>query len=79
MLVYRLLDLVIEVPLEMIALLSTPLLTCILAIGMVFVATVSWKHEYWSTGSRLYYSVVTLITLGFIWFLYYWNLLGFHF
>ena len=79
MLVYRLLDLVIEVPLEMIALLALPLLTCILAIGMVFVATVSWKHEYWSTGSRLYYSVVTLVTLGFIWFLYYWNLLGFHF
>ena len=79
MLVYRFLDLVIEVPLEMIALLTLPLLTCILAIGMVFVATVSWKHEYWSMGSRLYYSVVTLITLGFIWFLYYWNLLGFHF
>ena len=79
MLVYRFLDLVIEVPLEMIALLTLPLLTCILAIGMVFVSTVSWKHKYWSMGSRLYYSVVTLITLGFIWFLYYWNLLGFHF
>lgn len=79
MLVYRLLDLVIEVPLEMIALLTLPLLTCILAIGRVFVSTVSWKHKYWSMGSRLYYSVVTLITLGFIWFLYYWNLLGFHF
>ena len=79
MLVYRFLDLVIEVPLEMMALLTLPLLTCILAIGMVFVAAVSWKHEYWSMGSRLYYSVVTLITLGFIWFLYYWNLLGFHF
>ena len=79
MLVYRSLDLVIEVPLEMIALLALPLLTCILAIGMVFVAAVSWKHEYWSMGSRLYYSVVTLVTLGFIWFLYYWNLLGFHF
>ena len=79
MLVYRYLDLLIEVPLGMIALLIIPLLTCVLAVGMVFIATVSWKHEYWSTGSRLYYSIVTLITLGFIWFLYYWNLLGFHF
>ena len=79
MLVYRLLDLVIEVPLEVIALLLIPLLTSALAIGRVYCATVSWKHGYWSTGSRLYYSGATLITLGFVWFLHYWNLLGFHF
>ena len=79
LLAYRSLDLAIEVPLEMMGLLALPLLTCILAVGMVFVATVSWNHAYWSMGSRLYYSAATLITLGFIWFLYYWNLLGFHF
>ena len=79
MLVYRLLDLTIEVPPEMIALLFIPLLTSILAMGRVYCAAVSWKHGYWSTGSRLYYSAATLITLGFVWFLYYWNLLGFHF
>ena len=79
MLGYRLLDLVVEVPPEMMALLLIPLLTSALAIGRVYCAAVSWKHGYWSTGSRLYYSGATLITLGFIWFLYYWNLLGFHF
>ena len=79
MLVYRLLDLTIEVPPEMIALLFIPLLTSILAMGRVYCAAVSWKHGYWSTGSRLYYSAATLITLGFVWFLHYWNLLGFHF
>ena len=79
MLVYRYMDLVIEVPLEMMALLLIPLLTSTLAMGRVYCASVSWKHACWSTGSRLYYSATTLITLGFIWFLSYWNLLGFHF
>ena len=79
LLAYRSLDLAIEVPLEMMGLLALPLLICTLAVGMVFVATVSWSHAYWSMGSRLYFSAVTLLTLGFIWFLYYWNLLGFHF
>ena len=77
-LVYRLFEFTVAVPSEMIALLVIPLFTSALSIGMAVFTAMAWKYEYWSIGGRLYYSVVACTTFGFIWFLYYWNLLGFH-
>ena len=35
-----------------------------------------WRSEYWTLWSRLYYSLVVIALLAFVWFLYFWNLLG---
>ncbi len=34
------------------------------------------KTRYWNPGARVHYTLVTLAALAFIWFLNYWNLLG---
>jgi CubicO group peptidase (beta-lactamase class C family) len=39
----------------------------------------SWKREYWSLAGRLHYSLVTVAGLALLGWLYYWNLLGFHY
>jgi hypothetical protein len=48
-----------------------------LAMGMVACAGLAWKRRYWSVVGRAHYTLVTLGALAFIWFLNYWNLLGF--
>jgi hypothetical protein len=34
-----------------------------------------WKYRYWRLSGRLHYTLVALAGVGFIWLLYYWNLL----
>ncbi len=48
-----------------------------LTVGMVVCASLAWRRRYWGVVGRIYYSLLTLGALGFIWFLNYWNLLGF--
>lgn len=66
-------------PLVMIVLLCIPLLTAGLAIGLPLLIILAWKSKHWSGVSRLYYLAIALAELGFIWFLDYWNVLGFRF
>ncbi|GAH86542.1 unnamed protein product, partial [marine sediment metagenome] len=47
--------------------------------GALFFAYVGWKNKYWTFCGRLHYTLVVLASLFFLWFLAYWNLLGFHF
>ena len=60
-------------------LLCIPLLTSVLAIGLPVFAVSAWMNHEWSSNEQLYYSLVTLFSLGFIPFLNYWNLLGFRY
>jgi hypothetical protein len=39
----------------------------------------AWKDSYWSFAGRAYYTLVTVAALAFVWFLNYWNLLGWRF
>jgi CubicO group peptidase (beta-lactamase class C family) len=59
------------------AALVVALVATTLAVGMVACAGLAWKRRYWSVVGRVHYSLVTLGALAFIWFLNYWNLLGF--
>jgi hypothetical protein len=36
----------------------------------------AWKGRYWSVAYRGYYTLVTLAAVAFVWFLHYWNWLG---
>ena len=63
----------------MLALLSIPMLTTGLTIGLVYHTALAWKNGSGSLPGRCYYTLVTLATLMFIPFLEYWNLLGFRY
>lgn len=52
-----------------------PLLTTVLAMGLVVFAILAWKHRYWTAVGRVHYSLLTLTAPAFIWFLSYWDLL----
>ena len=59
------------------AALAVALVATALTAGMVACAGLAWKWHYWSVVGRAHYTLVTLGALTFIWFLNYWNLLGF--
>lgn len=54
-------------------------LSAILTVGSLVYAVLVWKKGYWGVAFRAYYSFVTLAAVTFIWFLNYWNLLGWRF
>jgi hypothetical protein len=51
-------------------------LSALLTIGAVIYSVLAWKDRYWGAAFRVYYTVVTLTAVAFVWFLNYWNLLG---
>jgi CubicO group peptidase (beta-lactamase class C family) len=48
----------------------------VLTVGAVVFSVLAWKDRYWGIVSRLFYSIVTIGAVAFVWFLNYWNLLG---
>jgi hypothetical protein len=72
-------ELMFGVPSQLKILLILPILSALLTIGALFFAYVGWKNKYWTVCGRVHYTLVVLASLVFLWFLAYWNLLGFHF
>lgn len=68
-----------EIPAFFLFLLVLPLLAFILTIAASGFTILAWKKSCWNLTWRLYYTIVTLASAAFIWFLDYWNLLGFNF
>jgi hypothetical protein len=56
-----------------------PLINVVLTVGLVVFSILVWKQGYWHIRLRLYYSLITLTSVGFFFFLNYWYLLGFRF
>jgi len=54
-----------------------PIIASLLAIGSLIYTILAWKNKYWSLIIRLHYTLVTLAMVLFVWWLNYWNLLGF--
>lgn len=61
------------------ALLSIPLVTTGLTIGLFYNTVLDWKDGVGSVPERAYNTLVLLTALAFIPFLEYWNLLGFRY
>ena len=59
------------------AVLALGLLTAGLAVGAVIFTVLAWRCRYWGLAGRVHYTLVTLAALAFVWWLNYWNLLGF--
>jgi CubicO group peptidase (beta-lactamase class C family) len=48
-----------------------------LTAGMAVYAALAWRRGFWGVVGRAHYSLLTIGALAFVWFLSYWNLLGF--
>jgi len=51
----------------------------VLIVAMVILTVVIWLRREWSLAWRIYYSLVTIASIAFIWWLNSWNLLGWRF
>jgi hypothetical protein len=51
-------------------------LSAALTAAALVYTVLAWMNRYWGIASRLYYTLVTVAALAFVWFLNYWNLLG---
>jgi hypothetical protein len=54
-------------------------LSALLTVGALAYVVLAWKNRYWGIAFRLYYTLVTVAAVAFVWFLNYWNLLGWRF
>lgn len=57
-------------------LLFLPVALALLAVGMAASTVLAWWQRYWGWFGRLHYSALTLLALGVVWVLWYWNLMG---
>jgi hypothetical protein len=61
------------------AILTIWLAAAALTIVLAFLTIIVWKQGFWGGVARIHYSLVALAALAFVWFLNYWNLLGFRY
>jgi CubicO group peptidase (beta-lactamase class C family) len=54
-------------------------LGAVLTVGALIYSVLAWKRSYWGIATRVHYTLVTVAALAFVWFLNYWNLLGWRF
>jgi CubicO group peptidase (beta-lactamase class C family) len=67
------------VPLTYRIVLGLGVLAAVLTVGALVYTVLAWKDHYWGIAGRAYYTLVTVAAVGFVWFLNYWNLLGWQF
>ncbi|MCK5314540.1 MAG: serine hydrolase, partial [Anaerolineales bacterium] len=70
---------VFGVPLIYRLVLVLPIIAAVLTIGALVYTVLAWKDSYWGIAWRVYYTLVTLAAVAFVWFLNFWNLLGWRF
>ncbi len=51
-------------------------LAAVLTVGALVYTVLAWKNSYWGGAFRVYYTLVTIAAVAFVWFLNYWNWLG---
>jgi hypothetical protein len=52
------------------------ILSAVLTPGALVYTALAWKNSYWAVAYRVYYTLVTIAAVAIVWFLYYWNWLG---
>jgi hypothetical protein len=56
--------------------LALPVLMLLPTVGAMLLAVPAWKERWWSLGGRIHYSLVVLAAFAYLWFLNFWNMLG---
>jgi hypothetical protein len=59
--------------------LGVGVLAAVLTVGALIYSVPAWKRSYWGIAARVHYTLVTVAAVAFVWFLNYWNLLGWRF
>src|SRR5215207_6587548 len=59
--------------------LGVGVLAAVLTVGALLNSVLAWKRGYWGIAARVHYTLVTVAAVAFVWFLNYWNLLGWRF
>jgi CubicO group peptidase (beta-lactamase class C family) len=67
----------LTIPPLIVAWLALPLIAIALTAGGTVLAVLAWMCRYWTTFSRIHYTVVVGAALAIIAWLNYWNLIGF--
>jgi len=69
----------ITVPLPLILLLIVPVIAAILTLFVIPLTVLAWLKKYWTFQGRIHYTVITAALVAFIWWLNFYNLLGWKF
>ena len=59
--------------------LALPVLAAALTVAAGVYTVLAWKDGFWGLAGRVHYTLVTIAAVAFVWFLNYWNLLGWRF
>jgi CubicO group peptidase (beta-lactamase class C family) len=59
--------------------LALPVLAAVLTVAALVYTVLAWKDRFWGLAGRVHYTLVTVAAVAFVWFLNYWNLLGWRF
>jgi hypothetical protein len=70
-------NLLFGVPIGVKILLAFPILAAALTVLALFFMIRAWYKKYWTRCARLHYTLVVLASIAFLWFLNFWNLLGY--
>ena len=65
------------VPTEVKILLAFPLMSAVLTVAAFFFMLKAWLKKYWTRCARLHYTFIVLASIATLWFLNFWNLLGY--
>jgi hypothetical protein len=57
--------------------LAFPMVAALLTLLAIIFMVIAWKKKYWTWCARLHYTLVVLASIATLWFLNYWNLLGY--
>jgi CubicO group peptidase (beta-lactamase class C family) len=70
-------DLIFALPKGLYAVLTLPLIGLALTALAAFLAVRVWRESYWTRASRVLHVAGVAAAIAFVWFLNYWNLLGY--
>jgi len=70
-------SLLFGIPTQVKIFLAFPLIAALLTLFALIFMVLAWRKKYWNGCSRLHYTLVVLASLAMLWFLNYWNLLGY--
>ena len=70
-------EIVFALPRGLYAVLTLPLIGLALTVLAVVLAVRVWRDKFWTRGSRLLHTAGVAAAIAFVWFLNYWNLLGY--
>src|SRR5918998_2004484 len=59
--------------------LGVGVLGAVLTVGALIYSVLAWKRSYWGIATSVHYTLVTVAAVALVWFLNYWNLLGWRF